>query len=141
MTRSNRQLTQFAVRKVEEFIRFGPDGFQDEAQGNTEVKIEHSSLQVRLFGEVIFSIGNSQVTLFGGNFYDSIGRPSRTTRERLNGLLDSLGQLHFIPEGTRAFIDKETGQCRVGSGDKTRNFDETTKPISIISNPNSLVFS
>ena len=37
MARSNRQLTQFAVDKVRQYLVLGPDGLADEAAGNTRV--------------------------------------------------------------------------------------------------------
>lgn len=157
MARSNRQLTQFAVRKINEYLRSGPTGFQSETQGNTEVQFNDCessdcivrTLRVKLFNEsiltLILSPANpripSGIVLQGGNFYDSKGRPSRTTRERLNGILDSLGELHFIPQGIRAFIDKETGECRVGAGEASRPLSADSNTVVILSNPNTLVFS
>ena len=157
MARSNRQLTQFAVRKINEYLRSGPTGFQSETQGNTEVQFNDCesadcivrTLRVKLFNEsiltLILSPANpripSGIVLQGGNFYDSKGRPSRTTRERLNGILDSLGELNFIPQGIRAFIDKETGECRVGAGNASRPLSADSNTVVILSNPNTLVFS
>ena len=157
MARSNRQLTQFAVRKINEYLRSGPTGFTSEVQGNTEVQFNDCetpdciirTLRVKLFNEsiltLILSPANpripSGIVLQGGNFYDSKGRPSRTTRERLNGILDSLGELKFIPQGIRAFIDKETGECRVGAGDASRPLSADSNTVVILSNPNALVFS
>ena len=157
MTRSNRQLTQFAIRKIEQFLTKGPEQFITEKQGNTEVEFHQcpasgcmlKTLRVKLFGEIIFSMILSPVNpripsgmvLFGGNFYDSLGRPTRTTRERLNGLLDRLGEIGFLPEGVRVFIDKETGQCRVGVGEASKAFSKDTDKVVLLSNPNLLVFS
>lgn len=157
MTRSNRQLTQFAIRKVTEYLHKGPSEFRNEIQGNTEVEYHKCdsvgctsrTVRVKLFGEAILTLMISPtdpkvpsgIILSGGNFYDSKGRPSRTTRERLNGLLDSLGTFNFIPNGIRAFIDKDTGECRVGSEHGSRPFGEQLDTIVILSNPHSLVFS
>lgn len=157
MTRSNRQLTQFAVRKVDEFLHSENIGSFIESQGNTEVEYHQCTggdcllrtLRVKLFGEIILTLvlsptsplTPSGIILSGGNFYDSKGRPSRTTRERLNGLLDSLGQSSFIPEGIRAFIDKDTGECRVGCGEASRPLSRKKDTVVILSNSKSLVFS
>ena len=79
--------------------------------------------------------------MFGGNFYDSKGRPSRTTRERLNGILDSLGELGIIPAGLRAFIDPDTGACCIGKGGQFRPLSNNTDKVVILANPDELVFS
>lgn len=157
MARSNRQLTQFAVNKINQYLEAGPISFRSEKQGNTEVcfyKCPESacllrSLRVKLFGELICSLVlspvnpliTSGVVLFGGNFYDSKGRPSRTTRERLNGILDILGERGVIPSGLRAFINPSTGECCIGKGDQCRPLSNNTDKVVILANPDELVFS
>ena len=157
MARSNRQLTQFAVDKIAQYLETGPAAFRTESQGNTEVcfyKCPESacllrSLRIKLFGEVICSLVlspvnplvTSGVVIFGGNFYDSKGRPSRTTRERLNGILDSLGEKGVIPPGLRAFIHTETGECCIGKGDQCRTLSDGNDKVVILANPDELVFS
>lgn len=156
MARSNRQLTQFAVSKVEQFLR-NPAGFTNSTQGNTSVEYHKCSaddcllrtLRVRLFGEVIFSLILSPIdprvvsgiVISGGDFYDSKGRPSRTTRERLNGLLDSMSECNFIPQGVRAFISRDTEECFVGIGEGCRPLDRDHPRVVLLSNPTQLVFS
>ena len=39
MARSNRQLTQFAVDKIRQYMVYGPEEFVDEKAGNTEVAV------------------------------------------------------------------------------------------------------
>ena len=157
MARSNRALTQFAIRKIEQFLTKGPAGFYPETQGNTEVEFHQcpqsgcmlKTLRVKLFGEIILSLilnpTNPRVpsgfVLFDGNFHDSLGRPSRTTRERLNGILDRLGEIGFLPEGVRAFVDKETGECRVGKDGEFKPFGRESKAVVLLSDPDHLVFS
>ena len=111
MTRSNRPLTQFAVDQLKKVLnepwtakcRCGVSA------GNTKVEFNPASFRrtcfsVTLFDEEIFLISFSgrvtieSIILRTGDFYDSKGRPSRTTRERLNGLLDALGEAGVIPE-------------------------------------------
>jgi len=154
MARSNRQLTQFAVDKIRQYMVYGPDQFQDEAAGNTEVTLEdcphcpRMALVVKLFGEEILRLVVNPlnprvicgIMVATGNFYDSKGRPSRTTRERLNGLLDALGAAQFIPEGVRVFI-REDGTCCVGKGDACKHFDAGNAQILILAHPTQLVFS
>ena len=152
MTRSNRPLTQFAVDQLKEVLKV-PFGLRRGASaGNTETEFipaeMHGALfSVRLFGEEIFLIWfSSRVTaksiiLRTGDFYDSKGRPSRTTRERLNGLLDALGEAGVIPEGVRAFIDPETGQSRIGKGNDYRVFDATNDSLGLFPRADRLEFS
>ena len=157
MTRSNRQLTQFAVRKIDQFLTKGPERFINETQGNTSVEFHQCpqsgcmlrTLRVKLFDEVILSLilspinprTPSGVVLFGGNFYDAHGRPSRTTRERLNGILDRLGEFGFLPEGVRTFIDKDTRECCIGMGEEFRVFNRDSSRVVMLAHPHDLMFS
>ena len=122
MARSNRQLTQFAVDGLSDFIR--DPAVYSETRGNTTISVYMDSLtqepvfQVLLFGVSIFELSAQCLTLRNGGFFDSKGRPSRTTRERLNGLLDTAGQLRLIPEGVRLFLasNGQKDTCLVGKG-------------------------
>ena len=154
MARSNRQLTQFAVNKVRQYLVLGPEEFTNEAAGNTRVSFfscsqcERKTVKICLYGKKIMELVvnplNPRVIagmfIFSGDFYDSKGRPSRTTRERLNGLLDALGQANFIPEGVRVFI-REDGSCCIGKGDACKQFDAGKPVIGMLSHPNDLVFA
>ena len=154
MARSNRQLTQFAVDKLRQYLLQGPKNFVSEKAGNTEVFFNDCSccpriaLEVKLFSNTILQLipnpFNPRVIagigIFTGNFYDSKGRPSRTTRERLNGLLDALGAAGFIPEGVRVFI-REDGTCCLGRGDACKVFDADNDPVLLLAHPTDLVFS
>lgn len=122
MTRSNRTLTQFAANGLSDFIR--DPAVCSETRGNTTISVYMDSLtqepvfQVLLFGVSIFELSAQCLTLRNGGFFDSKGRPSRTTRERLNGLLDTAGQLRLIPEGVRLFLasNGQKDTCLVGKG-------------------------
>ena len=155
MTRSNRQLTQFAVDKLRQAMVYGPDTILKTTQGNTEVEADTcghcerpAHLVIRLYGKdimrIIFSPINPRVVagvlIRTGDFYDSKGRPSRTTRERLNGLLDALGTAKFIPEGVRVFI-REDSSCALGKGDACKAFDAGNSGALLLSHPTDLVFS
>ena len=155
MTRSNRQLTQFAVDRLRYAMVYGPEQVDKSVAGNTEVEAdtcEHCArpahLVIRLFGKdivrVLFSPINSRVVagivLQTGDFYDSKGRPSRTTRERINGILDALGESKFIPEGIRVFI-REDQSCAIGKGDACKTFDAGSPAVLLLSHPTDLVFS
>lgn len=155
MTRSNRQLTQFAVDRLRYAMVYGPDQAEKSVAGNTEVEADicchcgrPAHLVIRLFGKdivrILFSPINTRVVagvvLQTGDFYDSKGRPSRTTRERINGILDALGEAKFIPEGIRVFI-REDQSCAIGKGDACKTFDAGAPAVLLLAHPTDLVFS
>lgn len=141
MARSNRPLTQFAVNKVQEFVELGPTGFKNATAANTTVEFDgNNSLTVRLFGEQILEIfrgehGYDSVVVYDGSFYDGLGRPTRTTRERLNGILDYLGSQQIIPEGVRIFFDPESKICFVGRDDERQPIGKRYDPVCLVANP------
>ena len=133
MTRSNRALTQFVIGKIDEYLDLGPERFVNAAGGNTSVTLtrdgDADTLGVWLFDQPIaelFFLGGrfEAVAVIDGSFYDKAGRPSRTTRERLNGILDHLGEICFIPGGVRVFIDPEDERTYVGR--------QARRPITVI---------
>ena len=151
MARSNRQLTQFAVDTLRELL--DSKAFcEARSAGNTQVYSVPSGGQVRyavaLFGEEILRLVTDAtshsiagISVSTGNFYDSKGRPSRTTRERLNGLLDLLGDRGIIPEGTRVFLTDDG--CRVGKGDQSQPLDKDNPAVSLLTSfkqiPDSII--
>lgn len=156
MARSNRQLTQFVVDRVRAALVYGPEMVGRSTAGNTEVEVDACSncsrpghLVVRLFGKEIIRLffsplNKAQILGFmvsAGDFYDSKGRPSRTTRERLNGILDALGTAEFIPEGVRVFIKPEDNQCYLGKGDAAKVFNSTASQLIILSHPTELIYA
>ena len=152
MARSNRQLTQFAVNKVREFLQKGPEGFTAETSGNTRVYYDacdhcpRQALKVDLFGKTILTMVTSPlerrsigaIFVETGDFYDSKGRPSRTTRERLNGLLDALGEFKFFPEGLRVFLSED--DCHLGRGEASKPFNREQPVRAMLAHPSDLVF-
>lgn len=153
MARSNRELTQFAVTAIKEFIYSQPTGKTvTRKRGNTsvtELPATTFSRQIRvdLFGSEICKITESHlpgngpvfISLRAGNYYDSKDRPTRTTRERLNGLLDFLGSAKIIPEGVRVFLDGD--DCYIGKGDDRKPFGKKEPYARIISSQSKLVFA
>ena len=155
MARSNRQLTQFAVDRLRYAMVYGLNDPADAVSGNTEVAVDRCGccmrpphLVISIYGKeimrILFSPINPRVVagvlIRTGDFYDSKGRPSRTTRERLNGLLDALGAAKFIPEGVRVFI-REDNSCALGKGDACKTFDAGTPVVLLLAHPTDLVFS
>lgn len=148
--RSNRPLTQFAVKKLLEFLSVEEREFTPEENGNTAVSLERDSdftvltfwLHSERILEVIFDGPTfAGLNIYDGNFYDRAGNPSTTTRERLNGLLDELGEQCLIPEGVRVFQDKVSGNTFVGRGDTRAPLGRDFEPVSIDSNAVRLIFT
>lgn len=146
MARSNRQLTQFAVHRLSCILRHGTGSLpKSDSAGNTEVYTHNNYAAVKLFGKTILSLqfdnGEvSEVNVHSGSFYDGKGRPSRTTRERLNGLLDLLGQYGVIPEGVRTFLG-ENGHCCVGIDKSVKTLDASSPVVIIKAHPTNLALS
>lgn len=155
MARSNRTLTQFAVDRLRHAMVYGLQPGEKAVKGNTEVEVDacdkcerQNHLVVRLYDKeimrLLFSPVNPRVVagilIRTGDFYDSKGRPSRTTRERLNGLLDALGTANFIPEGVRVFV-REDNSCVLGKGDACKAFDAGAPAVLLLAHPRDLVFS
>ena len=147
MARSNRPLTQFAVGKIQEYLDLGPRRFISAGAGNTSVTLDQQGevyiLGVWLFDQPIaelFFVGDrfDCLNLADGGFYDKAGNPSRTTRERLNGILDKLGESCLIPEGVRVFIEEK--KCYVGSGSTRQPFGKKLPDICINASPITLEF-
>lgn len=153
MARSNRQLTQFAVDRLKGFFMGGAVEGKSTA-GNTEVECQTCrrypyappQYVVNLFGKQIVRIYTSPtdhqtpiaIMISTGDFYDGKGRPSRTTRERLNGILDFLCTSKHLPEGVRVFI-REDGMCCVGKGEACRVFDRSNPAAVLIASKETLV--
>lgn len=157
MARSNRQLTQFVVDRIRYAISYGADKLNAHSiAGNTEVDVDTcdscprpAHLVVKLFGKEIARLYFSPVDskkiaglmISAGEFFDSKGRPSRTTRERLNGILDALGEFGILPPGVRAFIDKDTETCHVGRDDARRELSSAAPYVLLLANPREINFS
>lgn len=147
MTRSNRSITQFAVNRLVDFISNPNPEFFSEAQGNTTVSVHLDKIsneltfQVFLFDTSVFELDARCLIVRNGGFFDSKGRPSKTTRERLNGLLDASGELGLIPKGVRAFLgnngQKET--CLVGRGENVGLLDSASADRVIVRDSDKLV--
>jgi hypothetical protein len=89
-----------------------------------EVMPSGAVLKVQLFDQPLLSLTVSAVDqrpmhllLSMGPVFDSQGCPTRTTVERLNGLLDCLGFHRVIPEGVRVFRTAPDGPLCLGRGD------------------------
>ena len=155
MARSNRQITQLTVNQLHKALAHGPERLTKSVFGNTEVEAIHYAcklsegphIEIRLFGKAICQLYTSPVNsqkiigtiLKTGDFYDGKGRPSRTTRERLNGILDALGSVCVLPEGVRVFFD-ENGECCLGKGQACVKFDSTRSAVTLLADPHNVVF-
>lgn len=127
--RSNRPVTQFAVRRTEEFLlgkaEVGRHWLQNTTVDVVQEDKRSMTLFVRLYHETILTLTMSlpeqeliHVCVSVGTTFSMNGYPTKTTLERLNGLLDCMGFHGVIPEKVRAFKDPEgTGLFFFGKGD------------------------
>jgi hypothetical protein len=148
-SRSNRHLTQFAVNKLQEYLATSNLECRDETLGNTRVLLQFhgdlNCLNFYLHGaricEIVFELNKAiDILIFDGSFYDNAGNPSKTTRERLNGILDVLGQEGIIGDGIRAFIDKEDGICYIGRGTYGKPLGQGNETVGLVPHPIKMTF-
>lgn len=149
ISRSNRPLTEFACGFLARFLTGKYLGEGLEQRGNTLVRYKadptFQDFSVSIFDDQIFSMSMvawapSLVTISFGNYYDDYGRPSTTTVERLNGLLNRLAMFRVIPDNVRIFRDPEHKLSYLGRFDEKiavgKNY---AKSIGIQSNPKKLI--
>lgn len=114
--RSNRRHTQQAVNALHDYVNGNAALRTISGDTTTEVILDcnkkDSGFLVSLFEKPILRISKennkvSEIFIFSGFYYDRDGNPTRTTRERLNGLLDALGDLALLPQNVRVIIDQE----------------------------------
>lgn len=124
--RSNRPLTQFACDCLEDWLQGRANNFRKTKNNTTVDSVSgiHDYFKVYLWGEEIISLTGmhgkiNSIRVSFGSFFDNDGCPSKTTKERLNGLLEQLGYYRLIPENVRVFKDRETGLNYLGK-DKNR---------------------
>jgi hypothetical protein len=125
--RSNRPLTQFACRLTEDFLlgKLEPKKYiiHNTTVDCTETK-SSTTLAVKLFSTQILTVSLAlpteeplHVSINVGDKFTNAGHPTKTSIERLNGLLDSLGIHGIIPEGVRIFKDFTHDMFYLGKGD------------------------
>lgn len=150
MARSNRGMTIFTVGKIQEYLDLGPARFREGEVSNTKVHLEveddTETLIVSLFGapiaEIFFVDGKfDQIIMDPGTFFDNAGLPSRTHRERLNGILDLLGDNGLIPENVRVFLADQHTRCFIGRGETCVPFGKGYEEVAVVANPVTLEFA
>jgi hypothetical protein len=148
--RSNKPVTAFACRILESFL-LGKAEPGDHSLGNTSVCISETksstTANVKLFDDCILSVTLSlpdeepiDVMISVGSFFTVDGYPTRTTAERLNGLLDLLGIHGIIPEKVRIFKAQENKSFVLGKGDQQIPIGkEYARNIRLKSDPDELI--
>ena len=140
MPRSNRLVTQRVCDVIERYLSGElKKDFATEI-GNTQVSFGNGVLLVTLFRHPICLVCEAHFAFYGGGTYESCGNPTRTTRERLNGILALLGDHELIEDGVRVFVDRETGECRLGKGDRYLPFNEDNDLVVLKANTQELSF-
>lgn len=122
-SRSNKGVTPQIVRAVVDYIAGTHQTYW--SYGNSTVEVdEESALTVTIGANPIIKITKKdnndfdRVYVFAGNYYDSYGNPTNTTKERLNGILDALGYQGVIPNNVRVFFDPDQDRCYFGRFDE-----------------------
>lgn len=149
MARSNRQATQYVIDALNRCLAEGYSQRKIIIHSTSDTRLEASKNQyvIKLHGQPIMRLDKHpenpqklvRITCTTGFFYDRFGVPSCKTRERLNGLLDYLGDRGYLPQGVRVFVDEEG--CWVGKGDECIGLDKDDPIVTIESNPHNLVMS
>lgn len=149
--RSNRPLTEFVCRLLDDFaLSKNTDSFQS-IQKNTTVRVLNDG-NVKRFIALLYEEEIFHLTFVSGKavsikisfttFFDAYGQPSSTTAERLNGLLDSLGVLGILPQGVRVFRDQEYYTTYIGKGDeKVAIGEDLFTTVFIKPDRNNLIFA
>lgn len=144
--RKNKRQTQTAINAIGDYLNGHLDDFRD--LGGTIVEpffdseSNHSSLRVSLLQNPICEIIKKDervdhVRLFDGNHYDSYGNLSSTTKERLNGILNYLAFQNILPDGIKAYMDRESGVSFVGKDTARVAFGrDYVNAVSIDATPN-----
>lgn len=124
--RSNRPLTQFAVDHLQGFL-LGKATSYEVTKGNTEIRCkigeQYQTFTVSLHNSPILELVTEDweplpPTISFGQRFTFEGHPTSTTIERLNGLLDRLGEFEVIAKGVRVFHNKEAGAYYLGKGEE-----------------------
>lgn len=113
--RSNSFVTQRVVFALKNYL----DGQLRDSRtyADTRLDVAEGCLFVKVNGNTVMTVFKESddqvvsVVVTDGFYYDADGNPTKTTRERLNGLLDALGDEQIIPQGVRVYIDGEYGVC------------------------------
>ena len=127
MRRSNRPLTQFACELLDKFMlgKLEP-GFYENCNTSVECLEDRATktVVISLFNRPIINLSLMlpdeepfYLSVGLGEYFDGFGLPTKTTVERLNGLLDGLGFHGVIPEGVRVFKDPVESMVYLGKGD------------------------
>ena len=126
-------------------------GSGERTQGNTSLfyDVDHvdQRLTIVLFGTDIFTIvlkhwAPVAIRISFGGYYDIHGRPTTTTTERLNGLLNRLAMFRMIPDNVRVFRDQEQKLTYLGRFDEKIAVGERyAKAIMITPHPENLIMT
>lgn len=128
-SRSNRTLTEFACANLWEFLHAQLPLEVFTKSGNTSLRVtsndkqDQSTLVVSLYDQPILNISRNsnsitRIVIEFTSYFDRFGQPTATTAERLNGLLDCLGESGIVPRGIRVFRDKAWNTTYIGRGDE-----------------------
>lgn len=118
--RANKMVTQRVIDAMSRYLdgewkKYCPSGTW-QVNNTSAVHQSDGSLTISLHENPILRLEKdnglvSRVCVFDGGHYDYDGNPSHLTRERLNGLLDALSALKYLPDNVKVIMDNEYGLC------------------------------
>jgi len=118
--RANKMLTQRAIYAMRDYLNGSWEWSESNTlwqMGNTSALYgADGSLTIELLGNPILRIEKNEglvcrICIFDGGRYDFDGNPANLTRERLNGLLDALSALKYLPDNVKVIMDSDYGLC------------------------------
>jgi len=118
--RANKMVTQRAIDAMARYLNgsWQADQLSDdwECKGTSARLHSDGSLTISLFENPILRLYKEKgivcrVSVFDGGCYDHQGNPSHLTRERLNGLLDALSAMKYLPDNVKVIYDNEYEIC------------------------------
>lgn len=145
--RNFRKVTQRTADEVIDYVR-GPKKMEW-SFSNTQIDVDEDlTLTVLVYESPVLRITRTsdnkdfdKVFIFGGENYDHYGNITDTIKERLNGLLNTLGWCGVIPQGVRVFYDHDFGLTYFGRGDnKVALNSNYCTMASILADPSEFIF-
>lgn len=127
-SRSNRMLTQRVISDLGHFYSIDADHnnrrVYKRTHGPIEVTYDSVLFEVHHSGNIILTIDkDAGTTVFSGGYHDRQGNPTSSTRELINGVMDTL-EAHGKAPHVRVYISKEERQCFINVSGTVRKFDQ-----------------
>lgn len=124
-TRSNRQSTQLVLKHLACFYLENATQVKKVIIGPIRVNYDARSFEVFLSGNLILTVTKGGgVLITNGGYLDKSGNPTASTREIINGVMDTLEAQGLAPH-VRAYIENNVGKLRVDDVEYQLNASST----------------